>query len=136
MPPGTAGPWASGAERHAGPGAHARLRAAAAARLWQSGGGRAGLRRLRLGAVAEDVGRERAPALGRGAAVRALRAGLDRAAPRRRPPRLSGQYRGLRGGRVLLSRGRALRGRLVPAPCPEVKPRGLRCTGERLSRCG
>lgn len=122
MPPGTAGRWASDAERHAGLRAHARLRAAAAARIRQPGGGRAGLRGLRLGAVEEDVGRERAPALGRSAAVRAVRAGLDRAAPRRRPPRLSGQYRGMREGS-----GPPFPGlRLVPTPCPEVKPRGLR----------
>uniref|UniRef100_A0A8C3NI87 Ceramide synthase 1 n=1 Tax=Geospiza parvula TaxID=87175 RepID=A0A8C3NI87_GEOPR len=75
--------------RDAASGAHARLRGAAAPGLRQPGGGGAGLRGLRLGAGAAHLGRERAPGLGRGAAVRDLRAGLDRAAPRLLPPPLS-----------------------------------------------
>lgn len=91
-PLGTAGPWASSVERHAANGAggraYARLRAAATARLRQPGRRREELQRLRLGAGEDDVGRERAPGLGRGAALRARCPRLDRAAPRCRPPPL------------------------------------------------
>lgn len=103
-PLGTAGPWASSVERHAANGAggraggraYARLRAAAPARLWQPGRSREELQRLRLGAGEDDVGRERAPGLGRGAALRARCPRLDRAAPRCRPPPLSGRSLGRR----------------------------------------